>query len=192
MFQLSHSDTYTLQTLSKRTTRTIYLSALLMDICRKDLKKLPFHKPEQSETVDRDSDFITLFTCFLIRTQKSSVSSYDVVLHPQTLRRLQDLHDSLSSGSEEEVVDLFHLFLYSLLANPSLDFLADEWKDPFRLFLIAVHLQDDHGTFSRTPLIPPTISKAQWGFRATCAEEVKIRKEEFQGNCFKCVLNSIP
>ena len=128
---------------------------------------------------------MTAFVVFLIRTQKSQVPLYDVILHPECAKALAELVHCLDSGStENDVIPHIHIFIYSLLSNPSLSFLSDQWQDPFLRFLVAFHLQDDRGTFSKVTLIPPTISKAQWAFRATAAHEIKLRKGEFNGDCF--------
>jgi hypothetical protein len=156
-------------------------------VCRKDLKKLPFHKPEQLETIDRDADFITYFTSFLYRTQSSPIQNYPVALHPVPCSNLESLHRLLVDGDDQDVTIAFHRFLCSLLTYPSQQFLSNEWQDPFLRFLIAYHLEDDHGTFVRVVLIPPNLSKAQWAFRATCAKEIELEREKFQGDVYALV-----
>jgi hypothetical protein len=108
-----------------------------------------------------------------------------VILHPECAKALAELVKCLDSQStESEVIPQIHNSIFSLLSNPSTSFLSDQWQDPFLRFLVAFHLQDNRGTFSKVTLIPPTISKAQWAFRATAAHEIKQRKAEFNGDCF--------
>jgi hypothetical protein len=151
------------------------------------LKKIPFHKPEQAETIDRYADFVTVFTLFLIRMQSQPVDNFPISLHPIPSDNLARLCDLLSNGHDDDIAPAFHRFLFSLLSNPSDDFLSNQWHDPFLRFLIAFHLRDDHGTFARVILITPNLSKAQWSFRATCAREIELQKEHFRGDPFAYV-----
>jgi hypothetical protein len=149
-----------------------------------NLKKIPFHKPEQPETIDRDADFVTIFTLFLLRTRANPIHDFPVFLHPIPTDNLSKLYDLLSDSEDDGIAKAFHRFLFSLLSNPSQQFLADQWQDPFLRFLIAYHLRDDHGTFAQANLITPNLSKAQWAFRATCAREIELQKPRFQGDPF--------
>jgi hypothetical protein len=150
------------------------------------LKKLPYHKPQLLETIDKDADCVLAFTSFLIRTHQAPINRFDLILHQTTVEALRGLIASLDDKAEDgSVISLFHEFFMALISNPSPEFLADEWQDPLLRFLIAFHLQDDHGSFARAPLIPPNISKLQWGIRATCAFEIQSRKEEFNNDSFR-------
>jgi hypothetical protein len=158
----------------------------LLPCCRKNLKKIPYHKPQLSETIDKDADCVTTFTSFLIRTHQTPIDNFGLVLHPTTTEALRRLVGSLDDKAEDRcVISLFHEFFMSLISNPSPEFLADEWQDPLLRFLIVFHLQDDYGSFARAPIIPPNISKLQWAIRATCAFEIQCRKEEFNNDCFQ-------
>jgi hypothetical protein len=129
---------------------------------------------------------VVTFTSFLIRTRQSPIDNFDIPLHHTTTEALERLIGALKNQQEDGcVISLFHEFFMSLISNPSPEFLADEWKDPLLRFLIAFHLQDDHGTFARAPLVPPSISKLQWAIRATCASEIISRKEEFNNDAFQ-------
>jgi hypothetical protein len=128
-----------------------------------------------------------IFTLFLLRMQLHPVDNYPIFLHPVSCENLVKLHDLLSNGGDDEIAAAFHRFLFSLLSHPSEQFLSNQWNDPFLRFLIAFHLQDDHGTFIRVILITPNLSKAQWAFRATAAREIELQKDQFKGDTFLLV-----
>ncbi|KAK7434938.1 hypothetical protein VKT23_009679 [Stygiomarasmius scandens] len=138
------------------------------------LKAVPFRRPQELGTVNRDADMVSTFVIFLHRNVACPVEKFDIILHPVTAAALNTLYDRMSdkNSAESELVDLFHGVVWSYLSNPAVEFLQDELMDPFTRFLIAFHLKDDFGNFSVVKLIPPSIARAQWAFRATSAWEV--------------------
>jgi hypothetical protein len=151
------------------------------------LNDVAFHKPEQAQTVTHNADFMTEFVVFLFRTQASPIDKFPVILHPIPKENLLKLHQVLTHGTDNTAVAVFHQLLFSLLSNPSQEFLSNQWQEPFLRFLVVRHLTDDQGTFCRVVLIPPNLTRAQWCFRATCAQEIEHRKEDFDGNAYKYV-----
>ncbi|KAG0698110.1 hypothetical protein DFH29DRAFT_878238 [Suillus ampliporus] len=86
-----------------------------------------------------------------------------------------DLHyfevDPLSLGSKTDAL--------------SPKFLKNEMKDLFMLYLITYHLSDDFGNTNHICQVPPTISEAQWCFRAMAGAEIYMKIEQFNNNSFE-------
>ncbi|KAF8054097.1 hypothetical protein FPV67DRAFT_1683436 [Lyophyllum atratum] len=109
----------------------------------------PFMKPQQTSTLDKYADYISQFE--LLQGSKSQ----DAVI-------VQELHRSI----------------WSLLSQPSPQFLQCATHDPFTRFLLVDHLFDDNGALKPAVQFPHNIARAQWGFRATaCWEVMRISKE---------------
>jgi hypothetical protein len=61
-------------------------------------------------------------------------------------------------------------------------------KNLFTLFLITYHLSDDFGNTNHVYQVPPTISEAQWCFRAMAGTEIYMKMGQFNDNSFEYVL----
>lgn len=134
-------------------------------------------------TVDRDAQYLSQFLYFLMLHQLAPLESYPVILHPVVRSQLLDLSAELdlNSMTRAEFKQIIHRIIWTILSNPSDEFLRDDTKCPFTRFLIANHLQDG-GAFARAAQITPRISLAQWCFRATAAQEVINIRGEFHGD----------
>ncbi|ESK91142.1 dna helicase, partial [Moniliophthora roreri MCA 2997] len=154
-----------------------------------ELKAKPFRRPQERGTVIKDSDYISQFLSFLIRSFDTTIPNFPIVLHADTKtllidisNRLKGMNDSTDSRTFKFMI---HQAIWSLLSKPSHKFVCDENMCPFTRFLIATHLLDDHGTFAKPNMITPNIAKAQWCFRATGAWEVIRLAEDYQGNTLR-------
>ncbi|KAG2030602.1 hypothetical protein BDR03DRAFT_986972 [Suillus americanus] len=78
-----------------------------------------------------------------------------------------------------------HKVIFSLLTHVSPEFLKNEMKDLFTLFLITYHLSNDFGNTSRICQVPPTISEAQWCFRAMAGVEIYMKMGQYNDNSFE-------
>ncbi|KAG1855080.1 hypothetical protein C8R48DRAFT_776481 [Suillus tomentosus] len=157
-----------------------------------DTEKAPFRRPQEDPTLERYANFMSRFIIFLIRHLCQPVDNFDVPLHPQHSHYLKELYALLKSASSDDFVDghqrcidLIHRTVFSLLSCVSDEFLKNEMKDLFTLFLLTYHLSDDHGNTNRASQVPPTISQAQWCFRATAAYEIMQMMPYHENNSFK-------
>lgn len=85
----------------------------------------------------------------------------------------------------QDCIQHLHQTIWSLLSITSDEFKNDEFKDTFVLFLISFHLVDNRGQLNPVGRIPPTISQAQWCFRATAAHEIMLRMSEYNDDQLK-------
>jgi hypothetical protein len=156
----------------------------------RDLVKAPFRKPQERETIERYSDFTSLFLVFLLRHLQNPIPRFRVPLHPQTEQLLLRLLASLKDINTPALscLVLIHRTLFSLLSLVSEDFTRDESRDLSTLFLVVFHLIDDMGNLTKSSSVPPNISKLQWCFRATGAAETIDRMRECNGNSYEYVL----
>jgi hypothetical protein len=157
-----------------------------------DREKAPFHRPQEDPTLERYASFMARFIIFLIRHLCQPVENFDVPLHPKLSHHLKELYQQLLSATnnsypltDECCVDLIHRTTFSLLSCVSNEFLKNEMKDLFTLFLLTYHLTDDYGNTSRASQVPPTISQAQWCFRATGAYEIMLQMPFYDNNSFR-------
>ncbi|KAL0563462.1 hypothetical protein V5O48_018605 [Marasmius crinis-equi] len=148
------------------------------------LKDQPFRRPQERGTVMVDSDCIAQFLSFLIRTLRTPVLNFEVVLHSDTLLLIRGLVTLLEDrNSHSEIIKIrIHSVVWSLLSQPSPEFIRNELKCPFTRFLIAVHIRDNSGNFQTAKQITPTIAKAQWCFRASGSQELVNVRDEFDGD----------
>lgn len=171
---------------------TLTLRALASTSPSGDTEKAPFRRPQEDPTLERYANFMSRFIIFLIRHLCQPVDNFDVPLHPQHSYYLKELYALLKSASSDDSVDvhqrcvgLIHRTVFSLLSCVSDEFLKNETKDLFTLFLLTYHLSDDHGNTNRASQVPPTISQAQWCFRATAAYEIMQMMPSHENNSFK-------
>lgn len=171
---------------------TLTLWALVSTSPSGDTEKAPFRRPQEDPTLERYANFMSRFIIFLIRHLCQPIDNFDVPLHPQHCHYLKELHALLKSSSKHNSVDvdqrcveLIHHTVFSLLSCVSDEFLKNEMKDLFTLFLLTYHLSDDHGNTNRAHQVPPTISQAQWCFRATAAYEIMQMMSYYENNSFK-------
>ena len=174
------------------TLSILTLRAVASDSPSSNFEKAPFRRPQEDATIFRYSDFMARFVMFLLRNWSNPVEKFDVPLHPQHATNLSALHSSLLSLTEdqdssklEECINNYHSLVFSLLSHVSPQFLREEWKDLFTLFLVAYHLTDNHGNTSRISQVPPTISAAQWCFRACGVHQTKKHMHECDEDSFK-------
>ncbi|KAG7091696.1 hypothetical protein E1B28_010717 [Marasmius oreades] len=142
----------------------------------------PFKRPQERGTIDKDSDYMSRFLFFLIRSLDTSIENFPIVLHPDTAHLLLHLRELLQHPTSTPV-DLhfvIHECLWSILSVVSDDFLFDDLQCPFTRFLFASNIHDDYGTFENVTIIPPRITMIQWCFRATGVQQV-IQTMETEG-----------
>jgi hypothetical protein len=172
---------------------TLTLRAIMSTSSSGDMEKSPFRPPQEAAMLEKYANFMARFIIFLIRHLKSPVDNFDVPLHPQHTKNLSQLSAHLqsaignpnpASSIETTCMQLLHDAIFSLLSCTSDEFLKKEWKDLFTLFLITYHLSDNFGNTSRVSQVPPTISQAQWCFRATAAGEIMIKMPQYDDNSF--------
>jgi hypothetical protein len=157
----------------------------------KDLKNDPFRRPQETDTVLKYADLMTLFTIFLIRNAQHPVPGFAVDLDEVPQAKLDHLGRLLlaTEAPDNVVISSFHELLFALLTHPSPAFCANQWKDPLLQFLIVYHLADDWGTFPPAHLITPNLSNVQWCLRATAAYEIILRKRaDPNADCFRCAV----
>jgi hypothetical protein len=171
---------------------TLTLRAIASTSPSGDTEKAPFRRPQEDPTLERYASFMARFIIFLIRHLCQPVDNFDVPLHPKQSHCLRELYDELLSASnnssphtDQHCVELIHRTVFSLLSCVSDEFLKNEMKDLFTLFLLTYHLTDDYGNTSRASQVPPTISQAQWCFRATAAYEIMLQMPYYDNNSFK-------
>ncbi|KAL0566552.1 hypothetical protein V5O48_015458 [Marasmius crinis-equi] len=150
-------------------------------ICRKT-EKVPFKPLQEGSSMRADCALMTRFLFFLLRAISNPVPNFPIYVHPESLHKLTEmerlLKDPLSGPAPTKVA--LHKALWSLLSQPSPQYLQDERNCPLTRFLLIDHLIDNSGTLTKTKLIPPSISKAQWCLRATAAREI-LRRMEIDG-----------
>lgn len=173
---------------------TLTLRALLSTSPSGELEKAPFRRPQEDPTLEKYGNFLAKFIIFLIRNLSRPIENFDVPLHPQHTANLQTLDSQLrnSISKRSPAVDLIvinsvHEVIFSLLTHVSAEFLKNEMKDLFTLYLITYHLSDDFGNTNRVSQVPPTISEAQWCFRATAGAEIYMKMGQFDDNSFEYV-----
>ncbi|KAG1720862.1 uncharacterized protein EDB91DRAFT_1088677 [Suillus paluster] len=171
---------------------TLTLRAIASTSPSGNTEKAPFRRPQEDPTLERYANFMSRFIIFLIRHLCQPVDNFDVPLHPLHSHYLKELYAQLKSalnrssvGADQHCIDLIHRTVFSLLSCVSDDFLKNEMKDLFTLFLVTYHLSDDYGNTNRAPQVPPTISQAQWCFRATAAYEIMEKMPYHENNSFK-------
>ncbi|KZS99373.1 uncharacterized protein LAESUDRAFT_765617 [Laetiporus sulphureus 93-53] len=150
------------------------------------LKPHPFSHPQERDTIIRYSDFMTRFVIFLLRHHQQPLPDLQVEFHPMHRESLDALVDVIGgSHSRSRWMSTIHRVILFILTCRSDGFLKAEWKDLFSIFLIAYHLRDDHGNMHATARITPNISKVQWCFRATAAQETLYRSVHHNNNDVK-------
>jgi hypothetical protein len=155
-----------------------------------DLKAAPFKRPQLDNTISYDSNLLVNFVCFLVRHKLAPVPNYSIELHDVPSSRLSELDQLLKDERPDVLVmTALHNLVFALLTHPGPAFLRQQWKEPLLQFLIAHHLNDDFGTFVRPSGVPPNFSKIQWCLRATAVKEIQLKKDQFDGNCFKYVFS---
>ncbi|KAG7093165.1 hypothetical protein E1B28_009447 [Marasmius oreades] len=137
-------------------------------------KDQPFKRPQERGTIDKDSDYMSRFLFFLIRSLDTSIENFPISLHPDTAHLLRHLRDLLQQPTSipADVLFVIHECLWSILSVVSDAFLFDDSQCPFTRFLLASNLHDDYGTFENVTIIPPRITMLQWCFRATGVRQV--------------------
>jgi hypothetical protein len=126
---------------------TLTLQAIASTSPSGDTEKVPFRCPQEDPTLERYASFIACFIMFLIRHLCQPVDNFDVPLHPKHSHSLKELYNQLLSATnsssslfDERCVDLIHRTVFSLLSCVSEEFLKNEIKDLFTLFLLPYHL----------------------------------------------------
>ncbi|GLB36937.1 hypothetical protein LshimejAT787_0312240 [Lyophyllum shimeji] len=142
----------------------------------------PFMKPQELPTLEKYSDYIHAFLIFLLRHMKCAMPEYMIQLHPNSLALLDSLRQLLAdtSTSDSILVEQVHDCVWSLLSQPSPQFLRSASQDIFSRFLLVDHLFDDNGVLVPAAQLPHDLARAQWGFRATACKEV-LRLSEATG-----------
>lgn len=173
---------------------TLTLRALLSTSPSGDLEKAPFRRPQEDPTLEKYGTFVAKFIIFLVRNLHRPIENFDVPLHPQHTAHLTTLHTQLRAAITQRspavdllTISLLHDLIFSLLTYVSPEFLKNEMKDLFTLFLITYHLSDDFGNTNRVSQVPPTISEAQWCFRATAGAEIYMKMDQFNDNSFEYI-----
>lgn len=96
-----------------------------------------------------------------------------IPIHSATLALFTELEEMLASSTDEHaIIEQIHASIWSLLSQPSFEFLKKATRDPFTRFLLITHLKDDLGTLAPASNFTHDISRAQWGFRATACKEI--------------------
>ncbi|KAG1807350.1 uncharacterized protein BJ212DRAFT_1485744 [Suillus subaureus] len=145
-------------------------------------------------TLEKYGAFLAKFIIFLIRHLYRPIENFDIPLHLQHSTDLTTLHAHLrttiskfSPAIDLLSINLVHKVIFSLLTHVSSEFLKNEMKDLFTLFLITYHLSDNFGNTNCVCQVPPTISKAQWCFRAMAGMEIYMKMGQFNNNSFEYV-----
>ncbi|KAF5358860.1 hypothetical protein D9757_012683 [Collybiopsis confluens] len=151
------------------------------------LKQVPFRRPQEHGTIENDSNFLTDFIIFLIRTADCPIPDFPVILHPSTLSLVKDIQKHAENVKEpiSSLCNLLHEIVWSFLSNPSDEFKSDENMCPLTRFLVAWAVSDEHGTLVPIRQIPHVYSKVQWCFRATGMVVIERHRKEFGDNCFE-------
>ncbi|KAH7902791.1 hypothetical protein BJ138DRAFT_1121097 [Hygrophoropsis aurantiaca] len=174
-----HEVAKVLPSLSMLTLRAIASSG--------ELQKALFRAPQELSIIDKYANFMGRFIVFLCRHMKQPLPNFSVILHSDHAQNLTALLSSFQSpgADNDSWLDLLHAMIFSLLTTSTPEFLVSEWKDLFTLFLVALHLINDHGNTTRvSSLVPPNISQAQWCFRVTSAQVILRHLDQFAGDSF--------
>lgn len=163
------------------------LKSIVLRSSLSDIKQVPFGRPQEQGTIDNDSNFLTDFIIFLIRTAKKPIPGFKVIVHPLTRKLLIDLHAKAGTTgiAIEPVTNLLHHCVWSFLSNPTDEFKQNQLMCPLTRFLICWALTDQDGTFCQIRSVPPAIAKVQWSFRATGCAQIFRRRHVYGGNCFE-------
>lgn len=159
----------------------------------RDIKQVPFNRPQEHGTISNDSNLLTDFMVFLIRTIQNPIHGFQVVVHPSTKDLLLKLYSTaqMRDTPSHILTNLLHDCVWSFLSNPTREFKQKQLMCPLTRFFIAWALVDNSGTFAPVHRIPPVFSKAQWCFRATGCEQIFRKRHLYDGNCFEYVYFAI-
>ncbi|KAJ3902464.1 hypothetical protein F5879DRAFT_991007 [Lentinula edodes] len=148
-----------------------------------ELKQIPFRRPQENGTLNKDANFLTKFVLFLIRNIDQPIPNFPIIVHPHTLDLLAKLKEASSVNlvSIPTLIPLFHEAVWSFVSHPSQAFLENDLMCPFIRYMVASSLLNETGTFIPIRLVPPHLSEIQWCWRGSGAYEI-IQKKALYDN----------
>lgn len=147
------------------------------------LESRPFLQPQNVNTINRNAEYIARMLSFLIYTQHTPVVKFPVFLHPHLQTSFENLLIKLKDpdATDQSIQDCIHDAVWQLLTKTSAEFHRDHTMCLFTRFLLASHLKEG-GAVATAKHITPSISYAQWGFRATGVAQILKIMHQYNNN----------